>query len=751
MKPARRFPQRLVRWTSLCVCFALVLTSFLLFPSQASIGKNARNGKPSANSGAQGNGQERRTAAPTPQTGPPRAGLPDLDDLRRAAEDSRRHGPRETHAPAPIPSTQRRLRHGQRAAIGSKSPGVRANHVLGTIAAPQGTSDMAMARIDPHNRTGSGGVDLLSNNFNWSLGLVGLKGRGGLDLGLTLSYNSLATWTQSGIYIDFDQDQGTPSPGFRLGFPVVQGPYYNNPAGTNFYLLITPSGQHVELRQLGTSNVYQAVDASYSQLTVYNSGSYLIFRAGGAELTFSPMSSEYHCTQVKDRNGNYLSVTYKPWGDIYTITDTLGRVITFVYDTYANLKEIDQTWSGTTHQWATFGWGTASIGNNFPTMIYAGPLPGTSIQVLTQVGLPDGSHYNFEYNNSYGQVSTIRYSGGDNRPLNYTTYDLPASSTDCPRVSAARVWADWWNGMNGVPAEIVTSFAHDGNWCLMTSPDGTIYKEFYGSGWQSGLTTQSEVWSGGGRKKWTTTAWTQENPSVSYPLNPRVTETNINDAEGNLRRTTISYGPYAAYSLPYGILDYAADGVTPLRSKYIDYNLSADYVNRRIIGLVSAIYEVDHTIGSYVSKTTFDYDWGNEYLTGTPQPAMQHDDTNYGAAFVTGRGTLCSVWRWDVTDIVNPAKAIPLQRTGYDSAGSVVFTRDALNHQTTINYAASFSDGTNRNTFAYPTTATDEDNNSSAVQYNFDFGAVTRTEGPPPAGQSQGAIQTMTYDGAGRI
>src|SRR5206468_441311 len=43
------------------------------------------------------------------------------------------------------------------------------------------------------------------------------------------------------------------------------------------------------------------------------------------------------------------------------------------------------------------------------------------------------------------------------------------------------------------------------------------------------------------------------------------------------------------------------------------------------------------------------------------------------------------------------------------------------------------------------TTVTDADGFNSYVQYNFDFGASTRTEGPPPANQSQGAIQTMTY------
>ena len=60
MKDPRHLSQQLVRWTSLGVCFALVLTSFVLFPSQVSIGKNARSGKPSANSGVQTNGQERR-------------------------------------------------------------------------------------------------------------------------------------------------------------------------------------------------------------------------------------------------------------------------------------------------------------------------------------------------------------------------------------------------------------------------------------------------------------------------------------------------------------------------------------------------------------------------------------------------------------------------------------------------------------------------------------------------------------------
>src|ERR1700694_4142076 len=123
-----------------------------------------------------------------------------------------------------------------------------------------------------------------------------------------------------------------------------------------------------------------------------------------------------------------------------------------------------------------------------------------------------------------------------------------------------------------------------------------------------------------------------------------------------------------------------------LRKTYTDYNLSSTYTDRRIIGLVSAVQVFDSVSSSYVSKTTFDYDAGGEFLVATPQPATQHDATNYGAGFVTGRGNVSTVWRWDVTDINNVNKAIAQRRTGFNTTGAALFTRDALGHQTTISY-----------------------------------------------------------------
>ena len=146
-------------------------------------------------------------------------------------------------------------------------------------------------------------------------------------------------------------------------------------------------------------------------------------------------------------------------------------------------------------------------------------------------------------------------------------------------------------GINGVPAQVTTQYSVAGDGaCVLTAPDGTIYKEYYGTGWQKGLTTLSEIWSGGVRQKWTTTAWTQDNTSVGYEMNPRVTETNVYDASGNRRRTVIDYGPYAQYGLPYAVHEYAADGVTEIRQTLTDYNLSQAYLDRRIIGLVSQVH-----------------------------------------------------------------------------------------------------------------------------------------------------------------
>src|SRR5262249_26487665 len=107
-------------------------------------------------------------------------------------------------------------------------------------------------------------------------------------------------------------------------------------------------------------------------------------------------------------------------------------------------------------------------------------------------------------------------------------------------------------------------------------------------------------------KKKTVAAWTQDNTSVSYLTNPRLTQTDIYDIEGNHRKTTIDYGnsSYAAYTLPYILKEW--DGSTVLRSTYTNYDLSSTYTDKRIIGLVTESRVEDS--GGLQSKTTYEHD-----------------------------------------------------------------------------------------------------------------------------------------------
>lgn len=630
--------------------------------------------------------------------------------------------------------------------------------ITNAVIATSGTTNAFSAeRVDPTNRTGTGGVDLLSGNANWSLPILGLKGRAGLDLGLALSYNSLV-WmkSQNGASIKFDADQGTPSPGFRLGFPVIQPRYYNSQVGENAYLLITPSGAHVELRQTGIPNVYESRDSSYLQLTD-NGGTLTLKPTDGSQLTYTFYNGQYQCTGIKDRNGNFITVDYYSDGRLRTVTDTLARVITFNYDAYLNLQSITQLWGGVTHQWATFGWGNQTINTSFSGLSIVGPQNNTPIPVLTSVGLDNGTYYKFRYN-SWGQVDKVTAYAADSlvngqmldtHPLNYTSYIFGPGPSDCPRVTESRVWAETWTGEHTIPSEVPTSYAPEGNGVYrMTMPDGTVYKETYGTGWKKGLVTQTEVLSGGVQKKRTETTWTQDNTALGYENNPRVTETNIYDPDGNQKRTTFDYSQpgYAQYGLPYVVREYAANATTILRETYTDYNLNSQYTDRRIIGLVSAVHVSD---GTLLSKTGYEYDATGVQLVPTASNATQHD-ASYNTSLSAGRGNLTRVSRYDVTDPNNEIKKTE-SRIGYDINGSVVFSRDNSGHQTNISYADSFSDNINHNTYAYPTVVTDPDGYSSTAQYYYELGATKRTQSPTPAGQTQGAIKTYEYDAAGRI
>src|ERR1051325_10919774 len=127
----------------------------------------------------------------------------------------------------------------------------------------------------------------------------------------------------------------------------------------------------------------------------------LLRTSDGTQFSFTQVSvnSEFRCTQIKDRNGNYISATYNTTnGHLLTITDTLGRVITFVYDGSANLTSIRQTWAGVAHDWATFSYGQVYVAPAFGGGLAINGPNNNNTTVLTQVNLHDGNYFTFNYN-----------------------------------------------------------------------------------------------------------------------------------------------------------------------------------------------------------------------------------------------------------------------------------------------------------------------------------------------------------------
>jgi RHS repeat-associated protein len=828
-------------------------------------------GRPERGGGGRGPGGSFHVTPPKVIKGAPGGNLPNLDEVRKL----------KSHVPQP-PAAAASTTISANQLCADCDPGTGVGYV------PPGDALYATARTEPRNETGQAGVDLGSQNFNWSTSLLALTGRAGLDLGLSLSYNSLV-WTKQNQGIKFNADRGFPGPGFRLGFPTVQPRFYNSLRGASAYMMVTPSGGRVEMRQLGGadsySNTYEAADGSNLQLVEYYqivarhsgkcldvsnaglenfarlvqrdcagggnqqwqlvptgdgyyrimarhsaktldvegassadgatvhqwdyvgganqqwqlvptdsgyvrivarhsgkvldvgsismdngasvvqwsyagganqqwqlapvSGQMVVRTPDGTQHAFAPSANgEYRCTQIKDRNGNYLTISHDALGHPTSVVDTLGRTVNFNYDGNQNLASITQIWNGAQHTWASFAYASVYLQGNFPGLSVNAP-NNSYITVLKQVWQHDGSRHEFDYT-SWGQVNRITKHAADGHTLNYTSYNLPVNSgwgqTDCPRFTERRDWAESWN--NG--AEAVTSYAvaGDGSWSQLTTPDGTVHKEFFATAatWQRGLTTRSETWAGGTLRKWSDYYWSQDDESLSYQQNPRLFDVSIYDAEGNRRRI---WTGYTSFNLPSDIVELDSDGTTNLRHTHFDYNLSLAYTERRVLGLVKAKTVYDR--GNLTAKTDFHYDWGGDYFS-SQSPSVQHDGGAYHAGFLTGRGNLSAVRRFNKDAPNDENQAQWQQIIGYNAAGLPVWEDDGEWHRTSFSYADAFVDGVNtRNTLAYPTKLTDADGHSSTTEYNYDTGAVTRTEGPPPAGQTQGAIQTMQYDGVGRI
>ena len=656
--------------------------------------------------------------------------------------------------------------------------------------------DLAAARLAPKNLTGD--TDLYSQNFSWSRTMFSLPGRSGLDASLGLSYNSLV-WTKVGSTMVFDADYSNASPGFRLGFPEIEPVHYDSAKNVWAYLLVTPSGGRVQFRQTVVTNVYETADSSYAQLVVTGATSpnspvenitIKVTTTDGTQMSYSWLLGAYRCTQIKDRNGNYITIGYNPAAQLETITDTLGHIVTIHRDSSTGFPtSITQTWNdgngggtGTpTHTYASFTYATEEVTTNFGSLSVAGPPNQMNVTVLDKITYADESYTKFSYN-GYVQVENVENFAKDDHSLNYIRTNLGQVSgtySDCPRFSETYTKVDNFNlDQYGEEQEIkVTNTLTTGQTYslqggtltgnaarievkMIGHPDGLYSNTYVGeSGWKEGLTLATEDCTGtacADRKRWTWSEWTQDNESLTYQLNPRVKETRVGDAT-NVKKSQTDYRivngttTVAEYGLASEVRVYDTSS-NVIKKVTTDYNLGSAYASRRIIGLPSVVeaWGKNDLSGllEKVSKVTYAYDEGNfSQESNQIITATKHDSMSYGSTFITGRGNLTSTTRHDVIGTT----AASVSKVRYDIAGSPVAQLDPLDRKTAISYTDNFNRAVTPATFAYATTITDPAGNSSTIQYRYDIGANVEADSPAPDGNAYGKRTTRTFDTKGRL
>jgi YD repeat-containing protein len=669
---------------------------------------------------------------------------------------------------------------------------------LKQIAAQVSGYDLAKARLSPRNATGK--TDLYSQNFSWGTGLVNLPGRAGMDMGFGMSYNSLV-WTKQGATMVFDADTSNISPGFRFGFPTIEPSYYDTQSGAYAYLMVTPSGKRIEFKQVSASSLYETADSSYTQLRAkaprnpqdpVAEMTITVTATDGTQMFYAWKAGAYRCTKIQDRNGNYIEISSGEYGQLQSVTDTLGRVVTVNYDNQFYPISITQDWKTnngqgtgtTTHTYATFNYTYITVNPTFGSTILSvyGP-QGGGTKVLQSVVNADLSSTRFDYN-SFGQVHKVSTIAADasSHVLNYVQTNLqsPGTPSDCPRFTQTKSKVENFNlDQYGAPQDIVidNTITENAPYTLPDNvnrtgtkievsmqghPNSAVSKTYVGaSGWQEGLPQATEDYADGTRKRWTQTTWTQDDTTKTYIINPRVTDTKVGDTT-NTKRTHTDYITQSGVTLPNMVTLYDTNQTTPLKSSFTEYNWNSAHVSRRIIGLPlrteqSGLNQATNVFGM-VSKMTYGYD-GGDFTTDTEvnqniTTVIKHDNTNYGASFIIGRGNRTSMTRWNVETNETVTSSVE-----YDIAGSPVAQitpGNAINttRKVKIAYTDVFNDGDNsRNTFAYPTTITDPADFFSQIKYRFDIGtnvwAKSPSAGANPSGS--GKETTREYDSAGRL
>ncbi|HEX2272101.1 MAG TPA: hypothetical protein VHH35_21345, partial [Pyrinomonadaceae bacterium] len=507
----------------------------------------------------------------------------------------------------------------------------------------------------------TGGTETNGNkNFTFALPVAGLPGRG-LNAALSLVYNS-AVWHKSTVplsgatWMTYDVDSSWPATGWRMTLGQIET------QGSVGYTLTDADGTRHALSLTSTSH-YDTTDGTFihyhggstSGTLYYPDGTIATYGAGGGGFRLYP-------TQIKDRNGNYISISYAGTNGagpkISSITDTLGRHINFYYASNGDLIAITQPGLSTSDvQTIRFYYTDVTL----PSGLFDSSLgvsKPSSVHTLQYVYFPtsaesSGAHtgYKFEYS-PYGMIrqvtklrgmtvsSTSTSSAGsvtaEGTMAAQTTYSYPTTAQALTDVPTYATRTDDWAGRTlnmsgGAPYYTFTTNESTGVSTVL-APDHTITEThtIVNSGqWNDGLVSDIYVKSGLTTYAQTHIDWQLD----SNNKNPRPYQILTTDSPASLTKATVlSYTTYNNVSV-VSERDFTTNGTvssTELRRTETTYETHSTYIGRRLYHLPSSVKVFPGGSSTPVSRIDYDYDdYGSNNVNMTPRPNIIMHDPAY--------------------------------------------------------------------------------------------------------------------------
>src|SRR5437762_1412457 len=131
----------------------------------------------------------------------------------------------------------------------------------------------------------------------------------------------------------------------QFQFPLLQSLYFNERLGKYILMVVSKDRARVEFVDLARVKGRQFEAKGDLSLRLEDKGyAKLLITGEGTVYTFATVGNEeFHCSQIRDRNGLVINLKYKNDASIDTIADASGRTISFGYEN-DYLTSITQTW-----------------------------------------------------------------------------------------------------------------------------------------------------------------------------------------------------------------------------------------------------------------------------------------------------------------------------------------------------------------------------------------------------------------------